>query len=84
MIRDNAKKIVEYMLEKVLLLGDLNEDFIIRYDELTNKHNLESENHCRVCCQYLDQLGYANFIENDNGNRSVRLTAKGIDFLESM
>lgn len=38
----------------------------------------------RVCCQYLDQLGYANFIENDNGNRSVRLTAKGIDFLESM
>lgn len=84
MIQDNAKKIVKYMLEQAISNGGLTEYFFIRYDTLAEKLNLESENLCRVCCQYLDELGYIRIIRNDDGNRLIELRAKGIDFLESM
>lgn len=83
MIKENAKKILSYMLEQVISLGDLNANFYIRYDTLFKELNLESENLCRVCVQYLNSLHYISIIENDNGNRLVRLQATGIDFLES-
>lgn len=82
MVQDNAKKIIAYMLEQAISSGDISRLFI-RYDTLTKKLNLVSENLCRVCCQYLDELGYIKIIRNDDGNRFVELKAKGIDFLES-
>ncbi len=82
MIQENAKKIIKYMLGQAISNGDLS-SFFIRYDTLTEKLELESENLCRICCQYLNQLGYIKVIRNDDGNRLVELTAKGIDFLES-
>lgn len=84
MIKYNSKKILNYMLERVISYGDLNANFFIKYDNLAKELELESENLCRVCCQYLDSLNYINVIRNDDGNRLVELTAKGIDFLESM
>lgn len=84
MIKEDAKKIIEYMLAQAITLGDLNRPFIIRYDTLFKELNLKSENYCRICCQYLHQLQYIHIFDNDDGNRSARLNAKGIDFLESM
>lgn len=84
MIKYNSKKILNYMLERVISYGDLHANFFIKYDNLAEELELESENLCRVCCQYLDSLNYINVIRNDDGHRLVELTAKGIDFLESM
>lgn len=83
MIKDDAKKIVKYMLDQSISRGDLCEVLFIHYADLAKELDLQSENYCRVCCQYLDELQYINILENDNGTRSIRLTAKGIVFLES-
>jgi hypothetical protein len=83
LIKDNAKKIIKYMLDQVLSNGNLNADICIRYDTLAEELKLENENHCRVCFQYLSDLHYIHIIDNNNGSRLIRLTAKGIDFLES-
>lgn len=82
MIQENAKKILKYLVEQAVSQGDIFR-LLIRYDTLTKQLGLSSENLCRVCCQYLDQLGYIKFIRNDNGDRLVELRAAGIDFLES-
>ena len=83
MIQDNAKKIIKFLLEQAIANGDIYAKFFIRYDALTEKLGLESENLCRVCCQYLDQLGYIKIIRNNDDNRLVELKAAGINFLES-
>jgi len=80
MIKDNSKKVIQYLLDQAISCGDLEALFLIRYDTLAEELHLENEKLCRVCCQYLDRLGY---IDNDDGGRLTRLTAKGIDFLES-
>ena len=49
MIKENAKKILSYMLEQVISLGDLNANFYIRYDTLFKELNLESENLIDPC-----------------------------------
>ena len=83
MIRDDAKKIVKYILEQSISLGNLDETICIRYDDLAKELNLKDEKYCRVCCQYLHGLHYINIFRNDNGTRLVHLKAQGIDFLES-
>lgn len=83
MIRDDAKKILKYLLEQSISLGGLSENLYIRYDNLAKELDLKNENYCRVCCQYLDELHYIHILDNDNGTRSVHLKAQGIDFLES-
>lgn len=84
MIKDDAKKIIKYMLEQSISLGGLENNLRIRYDDLAKTLDLKSENYCRVCCQYLNELNYINIIDNDNDTRLVLLKAKGIEFLESM
>lgn len=83
MIKDDAKKIVKYMLDQSISHGDLCEVLFIRYADLAKELDLQNENYCRVCFQYLNELQYINILENDNGTRSIRLTANGIVFLES-
>ncbi|MBD5395641.1 MAG: hypothetical protein HDR71_15580 [Lachnospiraceae bacterium] len=83
MIRDDAKRIIKYMLDQSISFGGLDENIYIRYDDLAKELNLKDENYCRVCCQYLDELHYINILDNDNGTRIVRLKAQGIDFMES-
>lgn len=83
MIKDNSKKVIQYLLDQAISYGDLEAILSIQYDTLAKELRLDSEKLCRICCQYLDQLGYISIISNEDGVRSVRLTAKGIDFLES-
>ncbi|MCQ5309542.1 hypothetical protein [Flavonifractor plautii] len=83
-IRDGSKKILEFMLQKVVAHGSLSDKFFIDYKQLADDLHLESEGYCAVCCQYLHQLGYIYIVrKDDNGARFVELTAKGIDFLET-
>ena len=82
MIKDNSKKIIQYLLDQAISCGDLEALFLVQYDTLAKELCLENEKLCRVCCQYLNRLGYINIIDND-GVRLARLTPKGIDFLES-
>jgi|GEM_PF-4027202 len=84
MIKDNSKKIIQYLLDQAISCGDLEALFLIQYDTLAKELRLENGKLCRVCCQYLDRLGYINIVDNDDGGgRLTRLTARGIDFLES-
>jgi len=83
-IREDAKKIIQYMLNIAISQGDLYEHFFIGYDVLAKELGLENEKYCRICCQYLDQLNYIKIIRNDGGLRLIELKAKGIEFLESM
>lgn len=84
MIRENSKQIIKYLLNQVIACGDLNESICIHYKSLSNSLNLESDKYCRVCMQYLESLGCVHVIDSDeNGNRQVCLTARGIDYLES-
>ena len=83
MIRNDAKKIIKFLLDQSISLGGLYENIYIRYDDLAKELNLKDENYCRVCFQYLDELHYINVLDNDNGTRVVHLKAQGIDFLES-
>lgn len=82
-IQKESKKIITYLLDQAISTGDLTASFFVKYDELANELGLDSENLCRVCFQYLDQLHYIRIIRNDNGYRLVTLNATGIDFLES-
>lgn len=81
-IHDGARIILKYMLDQVLSIGSLEDGFYIRYDELSNLLNLENENYCHICCQYLEQRACIQIARNDDGARFVYLTAKGIDYLE--
>ena len=83
MINTDSKKIVSYLLEQVLSVGDLRQDFTICYKTLANELGLQNERYCRVCCQYLHRLNYIELFKDQNKNYKVRLTAKGIDFLEN-
>lgn len=83
MINADSKKIVSYLLEQVLSVGDLNQEFTICYKTLANELNLQNEKYCRVCCQYLNRLNYIELFRDGNKNYQARLTAKGIDFLET-
>ena len=85
MISTDAKKIIKYMLEQSIIIGSLYNGFWISYDALTKDFCFSSKAYCRVCFQYLEQLGYVHVIDNDDdsGDLFVTLTAKGIDFLES-
>lgn len=84
LIRDDAKKIIKYLLNQSISFGNLNEILCIRYDDLAKELDLKNENYCRICCQYLNELHYIDVLDNDKDTRSVRLKAKGIDFLEFM
>lgn len=83
LIQEDSKKILEYMLNKTISLGDLNEPLCIRYDTLADELHLKNENYCRVCCQYLNELHYIHILSNEDNKRSICIKAKGIDFLES-
>ena len=84
MIRTDAKKIINYMLDQAIAIGSLYDGFWISYNTLTKEFDFSNEAYCRVCFQYLEQLGYVYVIDNgDDGELFVTLKAKGIDFLES-
>jgi len=83
MIKDNSKKVIQYLLDQVISCGDLEAMFPIQYDALAKELGLENEKLCRICCQYLDRLGYVSIISDDDSGRLARLTVAGIDFLES-
>ena len=88
-IRDDAKKIVRHFLEQAVVAGDLWEQFSLQYDSLAAELQLQSGNYCRVCCQYLKELGYIS-LHSDKSARTpdsksfrLTLTARAVDFLES-
>lgn len=87
MIKDDAKQIIEYLLKKAISYGTLKQGIPIQFDTLANELGLESKNYCRVCCDYLDQLNYVDFVDNgDIDNKDLffaHLKANGIDFFES-
>lgn len=83
-IQDGSKKILDYLVKKVIKHGSLMDSFFIDCDQLTNDLGLESKQYCIVCCHYLHQLDYIKIIRKDeSGARLIELTAKGIDFLET-
>lgn len=83
MITTDSKKIIKYLLDQVLSRGNLYEDFHVNYDALSEQLDLKNENYCHVCFQYLAEHNYIFVIDGDYSGSSVRLTAYGIDFLES-
>lgn len=84
MIQENAKKIIAYLLKQIIDCGGaLSSPLFIHYGKLAEELKLESESLCRVCCNYLFELGYVKFIRSDDDDKLCELTAKGIDFLES-
>ena len=88
-IRNDSQKIVQYFLTKAIEYGDLRQQITFQYDTLAATLGLESGNYCRVCCQYLKDLGYISlYAERDKTNPNsndyrTSLTGRAIDFLES-
>ena len=79
-IKEDAKKIVSYLLDIAVDHGNLSYRSTIRYDELSNQLKLESVNYCRVCCHYLSDQGYIFHSEfDDKLSAEVELHAVAID-----
>lgn len=88
-IREDSKKIIQFFLKQAIKCGDLRREFLFQYDDLSVKMNLQDGNYCRVCCQYLNELGYihlyscASESNPDCKDMEIRIEARAIDFLES-
>lgn len=82
-IRSGAKRILQYLKDRVIQHGDLSAQFAIDYAELAKELSLDSSGYCHVCCQYLQEKSYIAFIRREGDIRIVALKAAGIDFLET-
>lgn len=83
-IRSDSKKIISHLLDMVISCGNLQQHLTIQHDSLVDSLGFESIEYYHICCQYLHQLGYIKTHQKNDDNRIVELTAKGIDFLESI
>ena len=82
-IREDSKKIIRHFLSKAIECGNLVASFPLEYSELTRELNLESENYCRVCCNYLTGKRYIAIRFRFDKPETITLDAQAIDFLES-
>jgi len=88
-IQNDARKIIQHFLEKVIECGGFQAQFIFQYDALATELGLQSGNYCRVCCQYLKDSGYITLHsygdKKDPGttDRQITIMARAVDFLES-
>ena len=80
-VRENAKKIVRYLLEEAIKSGDLGHQSFVDDAELAKELGFESEELFVVCIQYLK--GKSFITSNKAGSkRYLAVLPSGIDFLE--
>ena len=83
MIQKGSCKILKYLLDQVLSLGNLSDELHINLKTLPDELDFENEKYFHVCYQYIAEHGYILIIDNEENGACVRLTISGIDFLES-
>lgn len=81
-IHEDSKKIIRYFLDKAIECGDLRKQFPIQYDELAETLGFSNGKYCRVCCQYLKDMGYIIFTKSTT--IKIQVVGRAIDFLESV
>lgn len=79
-IHEDSKKIIRYFLDKAIECGNLREQFPIQYGELAKTLGFSNGKYCRVCCQYLKDMGYIKIIKPIG----IEVVGRAIDFLESV
>lgn len=80
-VRDGAKAIIRYALEKVVENGDIRIKVKIQDNDLAEELDFDSSKRLKICIQYLAEKGLIKSTENGNV-RYLMLTAAAIDFLE--
>lgn len=65
-IHEDAKKILEYMLDTVINSGNYHHKFYLDYKKLAKSLDFENEKYCKICFQYLNELGYIKIVEKPN------------------
>ena len=81
-IREGARTIVNFVLNKAIEQGNLHDDFYFDYEALAISLKLQDAKFCRICCQYLKDSNHIRLVERKDGSNMIALLGSAIDFLE--
>lgn len=82
-IREDSKKIIQFLLRRAIEHGTMQDRLAITFEALANETHLENEKYCRICCEYLSDLGCIKMGGCDStSGPSFVLNGQAIDFLE--
>ncbi len=88
-IREDSKKIIDYVLPEVIKRGRLSGYLPIRKSDLIKNCGLPSINYLDICLDYLYDKGLVNTckpdkeIDDNNDTFQITISAAAIDFLEA-
>lgn len=77
-IREDAKKIVQMLLNAAVAQGDLRINFHIDFDKIAQDLGLTSANYCKICFLYLADK---RILTPYKGAGTIQLHAAAVDFL---
>ena len=84
-IQEHAKKISEYLIDKVRKYGTFKNHFIETYSHIGEVNGM-SPNECRLCCEYLESIGCIQIVKSADTNDDeweIKANPSIVDFLKN-
>lgn len=79
--KGDCRKIVERVLMQAVMHGSYGASITADYESIAKELNLESENYCKICVQYLVFKNYLRLETDKDGSQYLSASESAIDFL---